>query len=129
MNKPVNTIKINMIKTVSDYNLETGEVNGCIQMYSQFDKLYILPDGENKTIRERVLKTLYKECIEFSTIEKNGSIFEESRLTFQTFEDENGCTEYEETPYFVDNDLYIEINNGYVSMDELKEIFPEVSLY
>lgn len=129
MNKPVNTIRVHMHKYVSDYNLKTGEVGTGIQSYQLFDRLEIIPDIQPLTIKEKVARILEKNYIDFSDVEKDGFIFDESRIDFQTFEDSEGCTEYKETPYFVDNSIYIEVNNGFVSMDELQEIFPEISMY
>jgi hypothetical protein len=129
MNKPVNVLTISLHKSISSYNIETGEVGRNIQSYVLFNEQRIIPDLIHDTIKNKVKEILDKNYIELSQIVENGSIFEESRLAFQSFEDENGHTEDEQTPYFVDNDLYIEINQGSVSINELKEIFPEISLY
>lgn len=129
MNKAVNVLNISLHKSISGYDMKTGEVGNNIQSYVLFNEQIIIPDLVCGTIKNKVREILDKNYIEFSEIVENGSIFEESRLTFQSFEDENGNTREKETPYFVDNDLYIEINQGNVNMDELKEIFPEISLY
>jgi len=128
MQKPVNVLKVNMVKHVQKYDLETGEVGESIQEYSLFTKMMIIEDVQPETIKDYVLKILELNCIDFETVKK-GNIFEDSRITFQTFEDAEGNTEDKETGYFIDNDLYIEVNEGNITMEELQEIFPEIPLY
>ena len=128
MQKPVNVLNVNMIKLVQEYNLETGEVGKGISEYSLFNEQIIIPDLQPKTIKSAVLAILDKNCVDYEKV-KQGRIFEESRITFQTFEDEDSYTVDKESPYFVDNDIYIEINEGKVTMDELQEIFPELENY
>jgi len=129
MEKPVNVLSIYLHKIVSRYDMENGEVGNNINSYVLFNEQIIIPDLIYSTIKNKVMEILDKNYIEFTQIEKHGSIFEESRLAFQTFEDENGYTEEKETPYFVDNDLYIEINQGNVNIEELQGIFPEIRPY
>ena len=128
MQKSVNVLKVQLTKTVQEYDQESGEVGKNIQGYSLFSKQIIISDLEPKTIRKQVLEILEKNYIDFEKVKK-GWIFEDSRLTFQTFEDAEGNTMDEQTEYFVDNDLYIEINDGEVTMEELKIIFPEIEFY
>ena len=128
MQKPVNVLKVNMVKHVQKYDLETGEVGESIQEYSLFTKMMIIEDVQPETTKDYVLKILELNCIDFETVKK-GNIFEDSRITFQTFEDAEGNTEDKETGYFIDNDLYIEVNEGNITMEELQEIFPEIPLY
>jgi len=128
MQNPVNVLKVNMVKHVQKYDLETGEVGESIQEYSLFTKMMIIEDVQPETIKDYVLKVLELNCIDFETVKK-GNIFEDSRITFQTFENVEGDTMEKETEYFVDNDLYIEINEGNITMEELQEIFPEILFY
>jgi len=128
MQKPVNVLKVSMVKSVSHYDLESGEVGENIQEYTLFTKLMIIEDIEPETIKDYVVKILDLNCIDFKTVQK-GNIFEDSRLTFQTFEDANGNEMDITTEYFVDNDLYIEVNEGNITMKELQEIFSEIPLY
>lgn len=128
MKNAVNVLDVQMIKMVQNYDLSTGEVGKSINEYSLFKTQVIISDVEPETIKAEILNILEKNCIDYKNI-KEGSIFEESRITFQTFEAEDGYVMEKETEFFVDNDLYIEINNGKVSMEELQEIFPEIPLY
>lgn len=129
MKNAVNVLNVNLIKMVQKYDLSTGEVGKTINEYSLFTKQVVIQDLEPKTIREEVLIILEENCVEYSLVQK-GNIFEESRISFQTFEDEEANTiEDNETEFFIDNDLYIEINEGKVTMEELQEIFPEIPLY
>ncbi|HEY8891051.1 MAG TPA: hypothetical protein VIM70_12430 [Clostridium sp.] len=128
MKNSVNVLEVSLVKNVQDYDLSTGEVGASIQEYELFTKQVIIQDLEPETIRESILILLEENYIEFDLIQK-GNIFEESRLTFQTFENTSGVTQEKETSFFVDNDLYIKVNQGDVSLEELQEIFPEIPLY
>jgi len=129
MQKPVNVLNVELYKMVQEYSLETGEVGKAVNEYQLFTKQVIIQDLEPRTIRDEVQIILSKNYIEFDLVQK-GNIFEESRLTFQTFEDAEGNTvEDEATEFMADNDLYIRVNGGEVSMEELQEIFPEIPLY
>jgi len=128
MKKPVNVLNVSVLKTVQEYDLQSGEVGKTIQGYSLFSKQVIVSDLEPDTIKSKVLEILGKNYIDFERVKK-GWIFEDSRLTFQTYEDANGNTMDIETEYFVDNDLYIEANEGEIIIQELQEIFPEISVY
>ena len=128
MQKPVNVLNVSVLKTVNEYDLETGCVGDIMQGYSLFSKQVIISDLNPETIKEQVQKILEKNYIDFQAVQK-GNIFEDSRLTFQTFEDSEGNTTDKATEYHVDNDLYIEANNGNITMEELKQIFPKISVY
>jgi len=128
MQNAVNVLKVSLVKAVNHYNLKTGEVGENIQEYTLFTKLMVIEDTKPETIKDYVVKILDLNCIEFSTVQK-GNIFEDSRITFQTFEDAEGNTQDKATKYHVDNDLYIEVNEGNITMEELKEIFPEIEFY
>jgi hypothetical protein len=128
MNKPVNVLNVELHKTVSGYNLESGEVGTTIQGYILFKEQIVIDNVENETIRNKVIEIVEKNYVNFETV-KTGVIFEESRICFQTFEDAEGYIVDKETEYFVDNDLYIEVNQGNVTTEELKAIFPEIEEY
>ena len=128
MKKPVNVLNVSVLKTVQEYDLQSGEVGKTIQGYSLFSKQVIVSDLEPDTIKSKVLEILEKNYIDFKKVKK-GWIFEDSRLTFQTYEDAEGNTLDEEAEYFVDNDLYIEANDGEIIIQELQEIFPEIAVY
>ena len=128
MQKPVNVLDVALMKHVQKYNLESGEVGESVQEYLLFNKQVIISDLNPTTIKGKVVEILDKNYIPFDTVKK-GWIFEDSRLTFQTYENAEGLTMEEESPYFVDNNIYIEVNQGDITIDELKEIFPEIEIY